>query len=107
MRTHLPTLVFGALCAASPALQASDLSLSVQVAGQNTVSALPGEVLTYVVVGELSDNLNGGLALYVRGLAETIPAGVDAARRVLSSGAGLAQLERFVEATRRLASQAA
>jgi anthranilate phosphoribosyltransferase len=51
--------------------------------------------------------LNGGLALYVRGLAETIPAGVEAARRVLSNGAGLAQLERFVQATRRLASQAA
>lgn len=51
--------------------------------------------------------LNAGLAFYVRGLSETIPAGVEAARRVLSSGAGLARLERFVEATRRLASQAA
>jgi len=51
--------------------------------------------------------LNAGLALYVRGLAETIPAGVEVARRVLSNGAGLARLEKFVQATRRLASQAA
>lgn len=52
-----------ALLAAGPAA-ASDLSLSIQVSGQNSVNVLPGEVLVYSVVGELSDNANEGLALF-------------------------------------------
>ncbi len=69
MRTPLVSrILVAALAAAAPA-SASDLSLSVQVSGQNSVSALPGEVLVYSVVAELSDNANEGLALFCFDLA--------------------------------------
>lgn len=64
MRTPIASLTLVAALLAPLPAAAGDLSLSVRVSGQNTVSALPGEVLVYSVVGELSDNANEGLALF-------------------------------------------
>jgi hypothetical protein len=49
---------------AAPVAAASDLNLSIRSGGQSTVTVVPGETLTYQVVGELSDGLNEGLALF-------------------------------------------
>ncbi len=46
--------------------------------------------------------LNAGAAIYVGGRAEDLTSGVRAAEEAIDSGAGIAVLERYVEATRRL-----
>lgn len=52
------------VCAFAATASASDLNLSIESGGQNAVTVSPGQVVTYNVVGELSDNLNEGLALF-------------------------------------------
>lgn len=52
------------LLAAAPAGFASDLALSVRSGGQASVTVGPGANVPYQVVGELSDNLNLGLAMF-------------------------------------------
>ncbi len=47
--------------------------------------------------------LNAGAAIYVAGRAEDLASGVRAAEEAIDSGAATAVLERYVEATRRLA----
>ena len=44
--------------------QASDLNLSVQSAGSNTITVGPGATVNYTIVGELSDNASHGLAMF-------------------------------------------
>ena len=62
MNRLLSCLAFGAL----PALgMASDLNLSIESGGQNSITVSPGQVVSYDLVGELSDSLNEGLALFV------------------------------------------
>ena len=46
--------------------------------------------------------LNAGAALYAADVAESIPAGIERARKAVSSGAARARLDQFVAATRRL-----
>jgi anthranilate phosphoribosyltransferase len=45
--------------------------------------------------------LNAGAALYAANLADSIPAGIETARRTIASGAAYAKLEAFVACTRR------
>lgn len=52
------------VCALGATASASDLNLSIESGGQNAVTVSPGEIVTYNVVGELSDSLNEGLALF-------------------------------------------
>lgn len=52
------------VCALGATASASDLNLSIEAGGQNAVVVSPGEIVTYNVVGELSDSLNEGLALF-------------------------------------------
>ncbi len=52
------------VCALGATASASDLNLSIEASGQNAVTVSPGEIVTYNVVGELSDSLNEGLALF-------------------------------------------
>lgn len=52
------------VCALGTAASASDLNLSIESGGSNAVTVSPGEIVTYNVVGELSDSLNEGLALF-------------------------------------------
>lgn len=61
-----PAHAWGVLLALmlAPALPATDLNLKVQSAGSSTVTVLPGAAVSYAVVGELSDALNEGLALF-------------------------------------------
>lgn len=47
--------------------------------------------------------INAGAAIYAAGMVESIGEGVMTAREALASGGALAALERFVEASRRLA----
>lgn len=58
-----------ALAACAPVAAASDLNLSIESGGSNTVTVPPCSTVNYSVVGELSDNLNEGLALFVFNLA--------------------------------------
>jgi hypothetical protein len=51
------------LATAAPAL-ATNLNLSVQSGGSNTVTVLPGANVNYTVVGELSDAASDGLAAF-------------------------------------------
>jgi hypothetical protein len=51
------------LAAAGPAL-ATNLNLSVQSGGSNTVTVLPGTIVPYGVVGVLSDAASDGLAAF-------------------------------------------
>lgn len=63
-------IVAGAiLLAGAHAVSASDLGLRVESAGQVTVKVGPGDTVAYDVVGELSDNLNEGLAMFSLDLA--------------------------------------
>ena len=63
-------IVAGAiLLAGAHAVSASDLGLRVESAGQVTVKVGPGDAVPYDVVGELSDNLNEGLAMFSLDLA--------------------------------------
>src|SRR5215813_9357742 len=50
--------------AAPPSLLASNLAVRVESGGQTSVKVGPGAVVPYDVVGELSDNLNQGLAMF-------------------------------------------
>ncbi|MDF1800455.1 MAG: hypothetical protein P1V81_14860 [Planctomycetota bacterium] len=43
---------------------ASDLDLSIESGGQNSLTVSPGQLVAYDVVGELTDSLNEGLALF-------------------------------------------
>ncbi len=52
------------LLLAAPAVQATSLNLRVESGGQGAVSVPPGVVVPYVVVGELSDAQNDGLAMF-------------------------------------------
>jgi hypothetical protein len=51
------------LAAAAPAL-ATNLHLSVQSGGSNTVAVLPGATVNYAVIGQLSDGASDGLAAF-------------------------------------------
>ncbi|MFQ5461177.1 MAG: hypothetical protein ACE5E5_00970 [Phycisphaerae bacterium] len=42
----------------------ADLNVSVESGGLNAVTVAPGDTVDYAIVGELSDNLNEGLALF-------------------------------------------
>ncbi len=53
--------------------------------------------------GEELALINAGAAIYVAGASETIAEGVQAARETVADGRAAAALERFVEASRRLA----
>ena len=55
--------VFGALLATPAA--ATDLNLSVEAGGANSVVVAPGDSVSWSVVGELSDAANEGLAFFV------------------------------------------
>lgn len=59
----LTLLAVGALCASSAI--ASDLDLSVESGGSNSIVVGPGDTVNYSVVGELSDANSLGLALFV------------------------------------------
>src|SRR5690606_10250231 len=50
--------------------------------------------------------LNAGAALYVTGVADSVADGIARAREAIASGAAMAKLHEFVEATRRLAAEA-
>jgi hypothetical protein len=58
------------LATAAPAL-ATNLNLSVQSGGSNTVTVLPGANVNYAVVGELSDAASDGLAAFSLDLSFT------------------------------------
>ena len=60
----------GFFLAAAPAL-ATNLNLSVQSGGSNTVTVLPGANVNYAVVGELSDPASDGLAAFSLDLSFT------------------------------------
>src|SRR3546814_15236955 len=47
--------------------------------------------------------LNAGAALYVAGVADSIADGIVRAREAIASGAAMAKMREFVEATQRLA----
>jgi anthranilate phosphoribosyltransferase len=47
--------------------------------------------------------LNAGAAMYAANLVDSIPAGIERARRTIDSGAARAKLEEFVAYTRRFA----
>jgi len=53
--------------------------------------------------GEALALINAGAAIYTAGRADTISLGVEAARAALAEGGAAAALERYVEASRRLA----
>ena len=59
-------LVLG-LCPA--AFAATDLNLSAEVGGRNAVRVKPGEIVSYAIVGELSDATSQGLAMVTFDLA--------------------------------------
>lgn len=67
MRRLAVTVSF--LLAGAPGLSASNLDLRVESAGQVTLKVGPGASVPYDVVGELSDNLNEGLAMFSFDLA--------------------------------------
>src|SRR5690606_34586724 len=50
--------------------------------------------------------LNVGAALYVAGVADSIADGIARARKAIASGAAMAKLHEFVDATQRLATAA-
>jgi hypothetical protein len=52
------------LLACAPVLSASNLDLLVESGGQTTLTVGPGATVPYQVLGELSDNLNEGLAMF-------------------------------------------
>jgi hypothetical protein len=56
--------VAGLILAAAGPASATNLHLSVQSGGSNTVVALPGATVNYAVVGELSDAASDGLAAF-------------------------------------------
>lgn len=58
-----------ALLALVPSVAASDLNLSVESGGSNSIAVTPGVTINYQVVGELDDLLNEGLAGFALDLA--------------------------------------
>lgn len=63
-RSTVRATAFGALALVAPLLQATNLDLRIQSGGQGSVTVSPGAVVPYTVVGELSDGLSAGLALF-------------------------------------------
>lgn len=57
-------IVLACAALASPAA-ATDINLSVESGGGNTVTVAPGDIVNWSVVGELSDAANEGLAFFV------------------------------------------
>jgi anthranilate phosphoribosyltransferase len=55
----------------------------------------PGPALNIVL-------LNAGAAIYVSGVAETLQAGIDRARRVIAKGEARQKLDEFVAFTQRI-----
>ena len=57
---------FGSLWSArcTAVATATDLDISVESGGLNSITVSPGQVVSYDVVGELTDSLNEGLALF-------------------------------------------
>jgi len=53
-----------AACALGATASASDLNLRIESGGLTAVTVSPGQVVSYDVVGELTDSLNEGLALF-------------------------------------------
>ena len=68
MTRRMPLAVI-VLLAGVPGLSASNLDLRFESGGQSTVKVGPGAAVPYAVVGELSDNLNQGLAMFSFDLA--------------------------------------
>jgi len=90
----------------------SPAELGVDPAPQNALGAgtpaRNAEVARAVLAGEPGAErsvtvLNAGAAIYVAGAADDLIGGVRAAERAIDSGAALAVLERYLEASRRLA----
>lgn len=63
-RSSVRAAAVWALALAAPLLQATNLDLRIQSGGQGSVTVSPGAVVAYSVVGELSDGLSSGLALF-------------------------------------------
>ena len=59
----LPIIISSAILLA-PLASATDINVSVEVAGSNSATVSPGETVTYSVVAELSDAANEGLAFF-------------------------------------------
>ena len=72
---------------------ASDLDLRIESGGSTSITVRPGEVISYDVIGELTDNLNQGLALVLLDLSfdggdlsqANSPVGVRAVLRICVS----------------------
>lgn len=89
----------------------------VKLIGEQEVEQLAGgtpernaEVTRAIFEGEQGPRtelavMNAGAAIYAAGAAESIAAGVEAAREALAGGQALAALERYVQASRRHAPQ--
>lgn len=63
--------VAGVTFGASPLASAANLNVRVQSGGTSAVTVAPGATVNWTVVGELSDNLNAGLAMFSVDLAWT------------------------------------
>jgi hypothetical protein len=70
---------------------ASDLDLRIESSGQTSITVRPGEILSYDVVGELTDNLNDGLALVLFDLSFD---GGDLAQASAPAGAPMLSFDR-------------
>ncbi|MBI4879213.1 MAG: hypothetical protein HY812_06080 [Planctomycetes bacterium] len=66
---RLSLLALPLLLCISASASATDLNLSVRSNGLNSIVVGPGDVVTYQVVGELSDSLSDGMAMFVFDLA--------------------------------------
>ncbi len=62
MSKFMPISALLTLCSLA---SASDLNLTVRSGGASSIATRPGEVIAYEVIGELSDNLNLGLGLFI------------------------------------------
>lgn len=60
-----PARILIACAALAPWAAASDLNLSVESGGANSIVVAPGDSVSWSVVGELNDGLNEGLAFFV------------------------------------------
>jgi anthranilate phosphoribosyltransferase len=85
---------FGLAVSANHALRVNDAAES-RLRVLEALEDKPGPVRDIVL-------LNSGAALFVAELADSIAAGIDLARAVVTSGAARAKLDRFVAATRRI-----
>lgn len=57
-------MYMAAACALGATASASDLDLRIESGGQTAITVSPGQIVSYDVVGELTDSLNEGLALF-------------------------------------------